>query len=224
MNIKDLLHVLFFIFIALGIYAFIKKLHLLFWISLVLIVIGIPFITWTLFNCKWEVSWFFSIVGISFVWWQIRENRLTRSIELIYKQDEIWNSERMRCTRKLLAEVLKFSPKDMEKIDEYAPEILDFFELLGFLIRRKQYHLLLRNLPTDIIWQTFSYYVFGYYEKLKAYIEWLRKETEDMTAYSEFQYLYEEMKKEEHKQRGQKFKPFNEKELDNFIKGEKELL
>jgi len=120
---------------------------------------------------------------------QIRHQAKTRAIDLAIRLDAIWEST------DFLESWVTFRERETKEYDTYAIDnprkwmaemhIAGFFETLGFLVRKKLVDLeLASNLfPIILTW-----------DKLRFYVEKVRKESNYRGIYQEVEYLYNEVK------------------------------
>lgn len=153
-----------------------------------------------------------AIVALYFIYRQLTHAKNIAALEFLLKLDERFSSSEMRKSRRKLAEVLTDNPDDYIKIDEIADDVLGFFEDLGIMVRKK-------TIPEDLAWQMNCYYVLRYWDLLSKYISWVRKERDDLTYYSEFEYLYRKMLRLEERMVGKKI-TLRPNELQGFLEDE----
>jgi len=125
---------------------------------------------------------------------QIRHQAKTRAIDLAIRLDAIWES------KDFLESWVTFRERETKEYDTLRLDnprkwmaemhIAGFFETLGFLVRKKLVNLeLAYNLfPIILTW-----------EKLRFYVEKVRKESNYKGVYQEVEYLYNEVKKRQQK-------------------------
>jgi hypothetical protein len=147
-----------------------------------------------------------AISTLAFIYLQIRTSKTIASAELLLKLEDQFYSATMRKHRKKLMTVLKKDPRDYHNINE---EILDFFEDIGFLTKKKV-------LSVELVWSTYCYWILRYYLLLQEYIGWLRKRDDDTTYYRDFEHLYRENLKMEENRRGRKIE-ITPQQLQGFI-------
>lgn len=150
-----------------------------------------------------------TVVTLFFIYKQIASAKNITAYEFLRKEDDRFRSEDMGADRTNLAKILILNPDKYAEIDQYADYVLDYFEDLGLLLRKK-------IVPEYFIWTTCCYYVLRYWEITKKYINWVRKEKNDPTYYSEFEYLYKRMLKLEQKNTKKKVE-FTQIELQEFL-------
>jgi AAA+ superfamily predicted ATPase len=72
---------------------------------------------------------------------------------------------------------------------------MNFFEDMGMLIRRGDY------LDRDMVWATFSFYASNWWRACKNYIVKERERLHDNTLFTDFEYLIEEISKQNMQQK-----------------------
>ena len=149
-----------------------------------------------------------AIVTLALIWRQIRIARLALGADLIFRADEKFYH--MRKERKEAAECLLSFKKGSK--DDKADDVLDFFDTIGMLVRRK-------SLEKEVSWSVFYWWVVGYWEAAQRcdYIESKKKEYGEQT-WEDFEKLYEETKKWEGEE-----EPWGDEKIDNFLNKEKSL-
>jgi len=92
--------------------------------------------------------------------WQVHRARFTQSIDLLLRfEANFFGPEKREQRARAAAGMLREPPEFQE-----AEDILDFFETIALLCRRKA-------LDRYMLWHTFYYWVDRYYEAAKGYIE-----------------------------------------------------
>lgn len=116
-----------------------------------------------------------ALAAVVALWTESRRSRFALGVDLILKLDERFNSEEMRRARRAAAKSL------LDKTHTEADEVLDFFEMIGFLARRGA-------LDEKMIWETFFYWIYRYWHCAKEYIE--RQREGDPTLWANAAHLY----------------------------------
>ncbi|MBM4294094.1 MAG: ribosomal-protein-alanine N-acetyltransferase [Deltaproteobacteria bacterium] len=156
-----------------------------------------------------------TIITLYYIYRQIANARNVTSYEFLRKEDDRFKSEEMECYRINLSMILLLTPDNYKNIDENAPCVLSYFEDLGLMLKK--------GLASDyFIWTFNCYYVIHYWKATEKFIEWLRKEDNDPTWYSEFEYLYYKMLKYEKKMTKKKLIDIvpNKEKVEKFLKEE----
>jgi len=117
-------------------------------------------------------------VAIGSVVWQIRQSRLALGVDLLLRFEARFDEPAFRSSRQTAAEALMQGP------DHRIDDVIDFFETVGLLTRR-------RVLNPEVIWNEFSYWVFGYWLVAKDYIT--GKRADDPLRWVEFEWLYKKL-------------------------------
>jgi hypothetical protein len=158
-----------------------------------------------------------TIVTLYFVYKQLAASRNVAAYEFLRREDDRFSSKEMLRDRSKLVMVLLLRPTDFEEIDIYADNILSYFEDLGLILRKGL-------APQYFVWTMNCYYVLNYWIALTQYIEWARKDKDDRTYYSEFEYLYKKMFNLEKKLRKKKTIKFSHDECREFLEEELHIL
>jgi hypothetical protein len=109
---------------------------------------------------------------------QSRQTGFALGVDLLLKLDERFESAAMlECRRHAARGLLEGRPKD-------AADVLNFFELVGLLLRRKA-------IAELMVWHDLSYWVINYYEATSEYIAQCRRQ--DANVWSEVAWLYRQM-------------------------------
>jgi len=156
-----------------------------------------------------------AIVTLYFIYRQIAITKNITAYEFLRKEDDRFTSQEMRADRARLAKLLISCPDKYPDIDECADYVIGFFEDLGLLLRKK-------IAPEHFVWTMNCYYVLRYWEVTKHFIEWARRECDDPTYYSEFEYLYGRMLKFEGRRIKKKVE-FSKTELRKFLEDELQI-
>lgn len=99
------------------------------------------------------------------------------------------------------------------EIDKHADYVLSYFEDLGLILEK--------NLaPEYFVWTMNCYYILPYWEILTKYIDWVRKDKEDSTYYSGFEYLHKKMLMVEKRKTKKTKIEFTPNELREFLEEE----
>ena len=92
--------------------------------------------------------------------------------------------------------VERYGPYSLDKPEQKAVHMLmNYFEGIGMLLKRNL-------MDPDFAWDLFGSGYFLAWEKVKPWVEGLRKQWNMPDSYSFFEYLYNEMKKREQAKKG----------------------
>jgi len=127
--------------------------------------------------------------------------------QLRFNRNDQFEEDDFIAKRRTAANVLKNPTNENES--EIEP-VLDFFETLGFLTRRKA-------LDEEFVWNTFFYWVYGYYRLCKDIIA--RQRTKYPTRYQDLLWLKDILINFEKRKRGE----LDESEWDSFLEEESAL-
>jgi len=111
------------------------------------------------------------------IWLQNRSEAITRSLDMLLRLEEKFDSERMRTLRKATAQGLLEG-----KLADEAYYVLDFFEEIGLLLRYKAIHV-------EILFESFYHSPQAYWFSSLKYINEMRVSNKEM--YDNFEYLVE---------------------------------
>lgn len=161
-------------------------------------------------------TWFLSVGTLVAVCFQQKSNNRLTQAQTFFIYTDRWDSDRMRKNRKDLSTYLLLKLNgELEKNSPSAQDdVLNFFEELGMALKQKY-------LDMDMVWQAFSHYILYYWSSNHAYIDKDRKDSNDSTYFSEFQYLFEQMYKIEIKKKLRVKIP--EDKLKEFLESEENL-
>lgn len=154
-----------------------------------------------------------AIVTLYFIYKQLAASRNVAAYEFLRREDDRFRSKELRHDRSKLAMTLLLKPTNFEEIDIYADCILDYFEDLGLMLRKGL-------APQYFVWTMNCYYVLNYWTVLTEYIAWVRKDRDDQTYYSDFEYLYNKMFKLEKKLTKKKTIELSHDERREFLEEE----
>jgi hypothetical protein len=136
-----------------------------------------------------------AVIGSLVAIYQIRvENMNTRFITGValltdlydrFYDDKMWK-KRSKASKFLLekSDQTQFSEKDNPALDD----ILEFFEMIGLLMKRGA-------LDPTMVWNTFYYIFFGYYHGATKYMNAYRETKDDQTLWEHVYFLYEQLNK-----------------------------
>jgi hypothetical protein len=145
-------------------------------------------------------------------WLQLRHSRFALGVDIILKQEALFDAAKMRADRSRAASALKngTDATDLEPV-------LDFFEIIGLLVRRGA-------IDKEIAWNYYSHWVLRYAAFARAQINARRKVELDETYYQEFEYLVKVLTQLDIKKRRLKSPPFYSPEVrETFLKEEIEI-
>lgn len=117
-----------------------------------------------------------AIVAILTLYFENRRHRFSVGIDLLLKLDERYDSDNMRKFRRSAAKSL-LSGNSSGDVDE----VLDFFEMMGFLVRRGA-------LDKKMVWHNFSHSISGYWNAAKEHIQ--EEKLKDPTVWQDLDLLY----------------------------------
>lgn len=120
--------------------------------------------------------------------WQVRQARVATGVDILLRLETRFDEPDFREIRRAAAQALIQGP------DSRIDDVIDFFETIGLLTRRRILH-------SEVVWNEFSYWVFGYWLLAENYIR--TKRVGDPLRWVEFEWLYKkffwiEMRKRRH--------------------------
>jgi hypothetical protein len=150
-----------------------------------------------------------ALISLAALLWNLRWSRLTTSINLVLDLDDRFNNKLKSCRKEASAKLLQGDPEP-DKLDA----ILDFLDILGYLTRMKV-------VDKDFVWETFQYWIVGYYLNAKNYID--DERGLDATHWEHLVALYEVVQERERKHRPGKDIDWSAADLKDFLEGEASL-
>jgi hypothetical protein len=150
-----------------------------------------------------------SVVALLFAAWQIHRARKQAQIQHLLQIDHEFTGQPFIAYRSALAK--KRLAGETEPLELYR--VLDFFETIGLLVRRKYLD------PYDV-WNMYSHWIFNVYAEFKGMIADYR--SEDPTYYAEFERLLQKLRKIETRESGTLLPPTGE-EIADFWRDEAQL-
>jgi hypothetical protein len=146
------------------------------------------------------------IVALSAFIWQIRRARFNQSVDLLFKLENDFfgaskKDQRVKAAHDLLAgQFLEAEP------------ILDFFETMALLLRRKA-------LDKEMVWHTFSYWIDHYYEATKNYIQ--KRQKDDPFVWEDFVAFVSKLRKFQSERHGTPaYRPPSPEQVTRFLEEE----
>ena len=137
-----------------------------------------------------------TIISLIFIYRQISNTKNVTALDFLLKEDARFRSPRMKRSRSNLAHILLSNPENYDGMSDYADDILDYFENLGMMLRK-------RIVDEDFLWTFKGYWILCYWTGLEKYVEWSRKRYHDGTLWSEFERLSGRISKVEIKNNGE---------------------
>jgi ribosomal-protein-alanine N-acetyltransferase len=122
-------------------------------------------------------------------------------------------SEEKKRARSILARTLLRHPGDWEMVGTHAAGVLDDFEGLGLMVKR-------RIVSAHSVWRSSYDDVVHWWQALAGYVLWTRENGDDSSCFIEFEYLYKAMIRQERKQRRRKMEPIDARSLRDFLQDE----
>jgi hypothetical protein len=169
--------------------------------------------SWILFGGGSEWFWGFlqfTIVAVTlvFIYDQLNLSTASHVLQSMTALNERWSSDRETSLRKLACEAWL---SDRSLVGQ-AQICLHFFEELG-LYAKKQW------IPSDVIWETYSWYIESYWGMFEKHIALLRQNNNDSSIFQNFEYLARLMWSIDG-QKGVPTNPKTDETLELFARGE----
>lgn len=130
-----------------------------------------------------------ALIAIIAITLQINNIRRTRSIDLVLKFEDRFDSSQFKQIRNASAySIMQYRfPSGSGNIKASVnEEVFDFFETLGLMSRRYK-------LDEELIWNTFFEWVRGYWQSAEKYI--VDEQKKDPLVWREFEHLYNRLMK-----------------------------
>jgi hypothetical protein len=134
-----------------------------------------------------------TFLGVGFSVWAIlsekRISRLQKSVEILLKYNKDFDDNEMRLARKRAALAIKTarSNKTKEGMEE-ADDVLDFFETIAMLVRRKAI--------TDFyVWHSFFHWIHRYCLLSEDYVTSIRRKRGERARWKDLVWLYPRLMK-----------------------------
>jgi hypothetical protein len=136
-------------------------------------------------------TWALVIATICLVRGQLSVAKEQRKVQLYLELRKNFDGPLISARKSLARQLSDNAPHG-----EIKETVMDFFEDMGMLIRRQDF------LDRDMVWSTFSFYATHWWSACKDYISEERQRLNDNTLFSDFEYLIEEISKQEAQERG----------------------
>lgn len=130
-----------------------------------------------------------ALIALVALWIQERRARRLLAIELLFKFDDRFHADGFRQVRASAAKALQGKAEDYSPVDD----VLDFFEMMGLLARRK-------SLDLEMVWSSFFNWLDGYWNAASGYIRDIR--SDEQIVWDEAERLYHKLRAVERKKTG----------------------
>lgn len=139
--------------------------------------------SWILFGGGSEWFWGFlqfAIVGVTliFIYNQLNLSAASHVLQSMTSLNERWSSDRNTLLRKRTCETWL----DSGALISEGQVLLHFFEELGLYVKKQW-------IPSDVIWETYSWYVESYWGMFEEHICRMRKDNNDPSVFQNFEHL-----------------------------------
>jgi len=121
-------------------------------------------------------------MAIYALWAESRRHRFSAGIELILRLEDQFSTERMYTNRKRAA--CAFQKKSCGEAVNEIDEIIDFFEGVGFLLKRGA-------LDKRVVWTFFFSYLYRFRHLAEEYV--VKERRRDPTLWPDFVSLYDQL-------------------------------
>jgi hypothetical protein len=133
-----------------------------------------------------------ALVAVVAVYYQGYLTNLTHSIDVVRSYDDRFDGLEFRTNRRDVARKILALAGGPATVIEEADEILDFFETIGLLAKRK-------TVDTTMVWSLFQYPLHGYWLVAKDSIA--KRRRDDPTLYEDFVWLHDRVTRIEKRKR-----------------------
>lgn len=147
-----------------------------------------------------------ALISLAALFWNLRWSRLTTSVNLVLDLDDRFNNK-LKSSRKLATAKLLDGDSSSHELDA----VLDFLDTVGYLAKMKV-------VDRDFIWETFQYWIVGYYLNAKDYID--EQRALDSTHWENLVTLYAVVQKRERRHRPGKDIEWSAADLKDFLDAE----
>ena len=159
----------------------------------------------------WTMAQFLAVaVSLVFIYRQVKLQRMGNMLTVLGAFHERWESDKLIQSR---IHVCEDYGKNETSISVAEEPVLVFFEELGLHLRKNVF-------DKETLWEVYSYEVQHYWQILSPRISAFRTDYGDPTWYSNFEYLFNAMKKHTHSRHLQL--PETKADLEKFVRGELE--
>jgi hypothetical protein len=106
-----------------------------------------------------------ALIAIVALIWESRSTRLALGADVLLKLQEQFDGKQMLIfRRKAVESILSCRSKTTTGLTDDVDDVLDFFENVALLVRRKV-------LDTELVWHSFNYWIRGYYSVAADHIK-----------------------------------------------------
>jgi hypothetical protein len=125
-----------------------------------------------------------ALIVATVTYYQLKHSRFALGVDLILKLEAQFDQAEMKAARSRAAKALipKLAAPDELLLSTDLEPVLDFFETLGLLVRR-------RAVDEELAWNSFSYWLLRYAALAPHQIKARRRLESDWTYYEEFEHL-----------------------------------
>ena len=158
-------------------------------------------------------AWAAVVAALTAIFAVMRESRRSRfqsGVDILFKLNDMFSTEGMRKTRRKAAKGIR------QGRNADVDDVLDFFEVVGLLVRR-------RAIADLFVWHSFFYWTHRYYLLTKEYVASVREK--DPTTWSDFVWLHQRLENVEKRRRkcSDEHVVVDKTELDEFLKEEMQV-
>ncbi len=133
-----------------------------------------------------------ALVAVVAVYYQGYLTNLTHSIDVVRSYDDRFDSLEFRTNRREVARKILALPGGPATVNEEADDLLDFFETIGLLAKRK-------IVDTTMVWSLFQYPLHGYW--LVARDSIAKRRRDDPTLFEDVVWLHDRVTRIEKRKR-----------------------
>ena len=147
-----------------------------------------------------------TIVSLSAFAYQIHRARFNQSVDLLFRlENDFFGPAKREQRARAARDLMKREPLEAEPI-------LDFFETMGLLLRRKA-------LDREMVAHTFSYWIERYYAALQPYIE--ERQRRDPLVWQDLAVLVQSVRRERERRLRKTVSPITEAQVEAFLMEER---
>jgi hypothetical protein len=148
-----------------------------------------------------------------------RRSRFQAGVEILLKFNEEFDNNRMWSARKKAVEAIKKDKTgEADKAMDDTGDVLDFFEIIAFLVRR-------RAIDKYFVWHSFFYWIHRYYVLCQDYISSEQQKPGERAKWEDLVWLYPRLLRIEKKRNhcSDDDLKLTQRKVDQFISEEEEM-
>lgn len=139
-----------------------------------------------MFGCFTALINGLAVIGVVYTISLQNSAHVVATLDILHRR---WNETAMLRTRRRTCErILEIPEKSDFTFSQSMQHVAEYFEHMGVLVK-------LQAIDSIVIWQLYSWYIESYWGMFEKRIKEIRHDNKDISAYSEFEGLYLQMKK-----------------------------